>query len=137
LELSRTHRPLSETEKLNEMPAGRENKSKTEGKFLRFDPEQRRKMMRRARFAAMALMLIVLLVLIFGGQSGLISIYRYSRYEKILERKLTEEKNASDSLQQVLIKLRSDPEFRERAAREKLRMIDEGEMIFRFDDRKK
>lgn len=85
----------------------------------------------------MALMLIILLVLIFGGQSGLISIYRYSRYEKILERKLAEEKNATDSLQQVLIKLRSDPEFRERAAREKLRMIDEGEIIFRFDDSEK
>ncbi len=119
------------------MRPGREHKKDSGGKFLRFDPEQRRKMVRRARIAAIALVLIVLIVVIFGGQSGLISIYRYSRYEKILERELAKEKNTTDSLQQVLIKLRSDPEFRERAAREKLRMIDEGEIIFRFDDSEK
>lgn len=106
----------------------------TGAKFLRLDPEQRKKVWQRARYAAVALILLVLIVIIFGGQSGFVAIYRYSRYEKILEKSLADEKAVTDSLQNVLVRLRSDPEYRERAAREKLRMIEDGEMIFRFEE---
>lgn len=109
-------------------------KKNSDKKFLRIDPEQRLKVWKKARYAAIALILLVLLVIVFGGQSGFIALLRYSRYEKTLQRRLTEEQRISDSLEIVLTRLKTDPEYKERAAREKLRMIEEGEIIVRFED---
>ncbi len=117
---------MSKQEKNNEKTSSK--------KFLRIDPGQRLKVWKKARYAAIALILLVLLVIVFGGQSGFIALLRYSRYEKTLQRRLAEEQRISDSLEVVLTRLRSDPEYKERAAREKLRMIEEGEIIVRFED---
>lgn len=108
--------------------------SKENRKFLRLNPEKRHRIWKKARYAAVALILIILLAIVFGGQSGIIALYRYSRYEKTLKRRLAQEEQITDSLQQVLTSLRNDPEYKERAAREKLRMIEEGEIIFRFEN---
>jgi cell division protein FtsB len=123
---------IAEILKMTDRRAKREAPSKA--KFLRLDPEQRRRVWQRARYAGVALVLLVLIAIIFGGQSGFIAIYRYSRYEKMLEKSLDSEKAVTDSLQNVLMRLRTDSDYRERAAREKLRMIEDGEMIFRFEE---
>jgi len=102
-------------------------------KFLRLDPESRHKMWKKARLAAFILVILIFVGFVFGGESGVLALYRYSRYEKTLRRRLAKEKARTDSLQQVLTKLRSDPDFQERTAREKLRLIKDGEIIYRFE----
>ncbi len=106
------------------------------GRFLRLDPEKRRKMWRRARFAAFFLVVLLIILFIFGGEYGALSIFRYQRYEKTLSNRLEAERAKSDSLRQLLDNLKTDSEFIERTARERLRMIKNGETIYRFEEKK-
>ena len=107
-----------------------------EGRFLRLDAEGRRRMWRGARTAIAILFVLLLVLLLFGGDFGLISLYRYRRFEKRIEEEIGAAQARQDSLKQVMLKLKSDDAFKERLAREKLRMIKDGEVIYRFDDKK-
>ncbi|RKZ29904.1 hypothetical protein DRQ36_07210 [bacterium] len=91
-------------------------------------------MWKRAKASFFALIALFVLVLLFRGEFGLLSLYRYSRFEKTLERQLAAEQARGDSLEQVLYRLKTDPEFLERMARERLNMIKDNERVYRFKE---
>lgn len=93
----------------------------------------RKKMRSRAKLAVLVGAVVFMAFLLFGGDFGLITLYRYNRFEKALEKQIAIEEARRDSLEKVLEKLKSDEVFIEKLAREKLRMVKEGEKIYRFD----
>ena len=101
-------------------------------RFLRLSPENRKKMWKRAKIAIYALVSLLVLIFLFGGEFGMFALYRYDRYKKIYEKQVAIEQVRQDSLSTVLLKLKTDPEYLERLAREKLRMVKDGERIYRF-----
>jgi cell division protein FtsB len=106
------------------------------GRFLRLSEKNRRKMWKGARTAIVVLVGIVLLLLLFGGDFGLVSLYSYRRFERKIEKQIVSEKARQDSLKTVMMKLNTDDTFKERLAREKLRMVKDGETIYRFTEQK-
>jgi len=93
-------------------------------------------MWKGARTAIVVLVAIVLLLLLFGGDFGLVSLYSYRRFERKIEKQIVSEKARQDSLKTVMMKLNTDDTFKERLAREKLRMVKDGETIYRFTEQK-
>ena len=109
-------------------------KEEEESRFLRISGEKRARMWKRARTALYVLIALVVMVFLFGGEFGVAALYRYGRFEKKLDGRIEAEEARRDSLEQVMEKLTNDPSFVERMAREKLRMISEGEEIYRFEE---
>ncbi len=105
-------------------------------RFLRLDEKARAKMWSGAKKTIFVLVLLIMALLLFGGDFGLISLFRYRRFERHLESQIEFEKARQDSLKEVLMRLNTDDEFKERLAREKLRMVRDGEVIYRFEEQK-
>jgi len=114
-----------------------ENREIEKKKFLRFDPEKRRKIFKRTRAALYILALLIVLALFMGGDSGLIKLIGYKRYEKTLQNQLALEELRNDSLQQVLHSLKSDSTYLERMIREKSKMVKDDERIYLFHSQEK
>jgi len=94
-------------------------------------------MWKRAKAALFGLFTLLILFMLFGGEFGFLSAYRYTRYERILQEQLASEQARQDSLEKVLERLKNDPEYLERMAREKLSMVKDGEKIYRFEETEK
>ncbi|MCK5832135.1 septum formation initiator family protein [bacterium] len=104
-----------------------------QNRFLRLSDENRKKMWKGAQTTLFILIAMIMILLLFGGDFGLISIYKYQRYEKQIAKQIGAEKARQDSLKQALMDLNANDEFKERLAREKLRMLKDGEIIYRFE----
>ncbi|HHS50043.1 MAG TPA: hypothetical protein ENN07_02895 [candidate division Zixibacteria bacterium] len=102
-------------------------------RFLRLDEKSRAKMWKSAQNTIFALVVLLFVVLLLGGDFGLISLVKYRRFERRVEQQIEHEKARQDSLRQVLLELSTNEEFKERLARERLRMLKDGEIIYRFE----
>jgi len=87
------------------------------------------------RVALFFFIAMLVLVFLFGGQFGLISLLARTRYQKKLEEDLLLEKARKDSLTEVLNRLKTDSEYLEKIARERLILHKKGERIYRFEEK--
>jgi len=87
---------------------------------------------RRVLYIVIAAALVAIYYLVFDGESGYLKIRAMER--KILERKVenTQLAEANDRLREEIDRLRNDPAYIEKIAREKLGLAKKGEIIYRF-----
>jgi len=80
--------------------------------------------------------LVVLIILVFTvfGDNGLISLVRDKRHEKSLVQEKERIEKENKELRQEIERLKNDPSYVERLAREELGMVKEGEIVYMFPD---
>lgn len=88
-----------------------------------------KKSSKKGRKFLFLILTIAILFYIFGGRFGLISLIKLKREENRLSARLTRLKAEKIIMESSIYRIKNDPDYVEKLAREKLGMIKKGEKI--------
>jgi cell division protein FtsB len=100
--------------------------------FLRIEPDRMSKIKYYGKVLIWIVGIFLLISFFLGGKNGTFSFLSYKFYEHRLQKEIEREKHRSDSLENVIQRLQTDSAYIERIARERHKMIRNGEKIIIF-----
>ncbi len=102
--------------------------------YLKTDRSSRNSRNRKALIAVAVLAIIYLIVSFIFGEMGLIKYYRMKAQYNSLNREITTLKQDNAKLARDVHALKTDPDYLEILARDKLGLARQGEIVYYYDE---